>query len=109
MGLACDFGPSSGVILLVGLLQYLWFLRELPGGDGAVCHRYFCWLRPPPPINSFVSCFPACVSSYVVYGLCPVHLVPGSAPTTLPCCCCRGITDVTPVLGSSPWVTVFPA
>ena len=49
MELACGFGPSSGVILLVGLLQYLWLLRELPGGDDAVCHRYFCWLRPPPP------------------------------------------------------------
>ena len=109
MELACGFGPSSGVILLVGLLQYLWLLRELPGGDGAVCHRYFCWLRPPPPLILLFHVF----QLVFLPTWCVVYALSTSSQGVLPrpysAVAVVGITDVTPVLGSSPWVTFLPA
>ena len=109
-GLSCGFGPRTGVsyaggapaVPLVASGATLWWRCRVPS--------LLLMASAPPSINFFfLPEFQCCGYSREVSGLCPVHLVPGNAPTTLPCCCCRGIGDVTPVLGSSPCVTVFPA
>ena len=47
-GLVLIFGhPVLELLMLMGLLLYLWMHRELHCGGGTMCLHHHWWLRPP--------------------------------------------------------------